>query len=540
VKRLAAILAVVGAGAAAFLFAAASDEDGKRRYEVVFDNAFGLVEGGDLKVGGVRAGRTSGFRLSDDKPPKAIVEVEVTEPGLDDFRADASCEIRPQSLIGEYYVDCQPGSSSRPLPGGRVPVEQTSSGIPVDLVNNIRRRPYRERLRLIIAELGTGLAGRPDDLSEVLRRAHPGLRETTRVLRVLGRQNGIIKTFIRDADTVVGELEARKVDVARFVTEAGEAAEITATRREHLRRSVEKLPRFLDELRPTMARLGELADEQVPLLRDLQTAAPDLDTFLARLGPFARASRPALRSLGAAAEVGSRAFRRGSQEVAELRRLAKDAPPTAKPLRQFLQTFDDRRRAHVKDPRAKASSPPAPDPTAIPTDGEGGFTGFEALANYIFWQGLSINHFDSIGHALVIVGLVNDCANYETGPLTQANAARFEACSQWLGPYQPGVNAPDPTKTATAASGRSRPGRTPARRVGERRGPGEPEAGPLPGQRDISKPQVVLPPALQDLLDRLPELPRTGVPEVDGLLDPSQGGRGEATPEQLLDFLLAP
>ena len=41
------------------------------------------------------------------------------------------------------------------------------------------RRPYRERFRLIITELGTGLAGRPDDLQEVLRRAHPGLRETS-------------------------------------------------------------------------------------------------------------------------------------------------------------------------------------------------------------------------------------------------------------------------------------------------------------------------------------------------------------------------
>ena len=42
---------------------------------------------------------------------KAVVTAEITEPGFGDFREDASCEIKPQSLIGEYYVDCQPGSS---------------------------------------------------------------------------------------------------------------------------------------------------------------------------------------------------------------------------------------------------------------------------------------------------------------------------------------------------------------------------------------------------------------------------------------------
>ena len=97
----------------------------------------------------------------------ALVEAEVTEPGLADLRKDARCEIRPQSLIGEYFVDCQPGTSDERLPdGGRVPVEQTSSTIAIDLVGDIMRRPYRDRFRLIVGELGAGLAGRPGDLSE--------------------------------------------------------------------------------------------------------------------------------------------------------------------------------------------------------------------------------------------------------------------------------------------------------------------------------------------------------------------------------------
>ena len=185
VRRVLVVLAVLGVCAGAFMLAGAADEGSHgKTYRIKFDNAFGLVKGGDFRVGGVNAGQTTDFEVEkkQGEAPKAVVTVEVSKPGFGDFRKDASCEIRPQSLIGEYYVDCQPGKSEERLPDkGIVPVEQTSSTIPTDIVNDIMRRPYRERFRLIVTELGTGLAGRPDDLQEVLRRAHPGLRETSKV-----------------------------------------------------------------------------------------------------------------------------------------------------------------------------------------------------------------------------------------------------------------------------------------------------------------------------------------------------------------------
>jgi virulence factor Mce-like protein len=529
-------LAVVAVCAGAFLLAGASDQkSGAKTYKIMFDNAFGLTQGGDFRVGGVNAGQTTSFEVRKEKgeSPKAVVTAEITQPGFGDFRKDATCDIRPQSLIGEYYVDCQPGKSDERLPnGGIVPVEQTSSTIPTDIVNNIMRRPYRERFRLIITELGTGLAGRPDDLQEVLRRAHPGLRETSKVLRILGDQNEVIKNFIRDSDTVVLALEKNKRDVVRWVRETGDAAEISATRRNELRANLRRFPEFLDELRPTMTRLGELADEQTPLMADLRRAAPDLDTFFTRLGPFAEASRPAVRSLGEAGEVGTRAFREGRQEVAQLRRLAAGAPALAKPLRQFLQTIDDRKRAIENDPRAKETAPPAPDPTAIP--GEGGFTGMEAVWNYFFWQTLSINMLDDTAHILR-AGLQAEphCMEFHNEPPhTPEDHETFERCNSYLGPNQPGIYSPDPLDDGSnpgAASLRAQSGK-PASTLGEERGEGEPEAGPLPGQRDISKPQIVLPPDLQRLLDSLnPRQQR----KLESDAAPSN-------PEQLLDYLLAP
>ena len=123
-------------------------------------------------------------------------------------------------------MDCQPGSSRERLTDEDVvPLRQTEGTIPQDLVNDVLRRPTRERLRLFVASLGTGLAGRPDDIQAVLRRSFPGLRETRKTLRILGDQNRTIKQFITDADTVVTRLESRRGDVTDFIRDSRGAAE---------------------------------------------------------------------------------------------------------------------------------------------------------------------------------------------------------------------------------------------------------------------------------------------------------------------------
>jgi phospholipid/cholesterol/gamma-HCH transport system substrate-binding protein len=463
IRRLGSVLAVllVAAAAALALGAKGGGDDGANTYYLYFDNAFGLTTGGDFKVAGVRAGKTTAFKVEEvHDRPLAKVTAEVTEPGLADLRRDAHCQIRPQSLIGEYFVDCQPGTGSRLPDGGTLPVERTSSTIPIDLVANILRLPYRDRLRLIIGELGAGLAGRPGDLSAVLRRAHPALRETSQTLRILGRQTGTIKKFIGNARTVIGALENRKQDVSRFVREAGNTAEIAASRRDQLGETFRRLPAFLAELEPFMNRLGDLTEAQTPVLRDLQSASGELDTFLTRLRPFATEGTPAFKALGEMSVTGLRAVRKTSDDVKELRKLAKDVPGLAKPLRQFLQTIDDRKRAVEPDPRAAATGPPAGDRTHT-TSRRAGFTGMEAIWNFFYWQALSTNALDDIGHVLRLSIVVNQCGSYQVNPSKEL----LDTCNQFLGPTQPGVTTPDPTRPAgtapVAAAPASKPASTP-------------------------------------------------------------------------------
>ena len=200
---------------------------------------------------------------------------------------------------------------------------------------------------------------------------------------------------------MIGALEARKSDVSRFVREAGR------DRRDHGHAAATTLAAVVP--RParaswasssrTWASSATLATAQQPVLRDLAGRLGDLDTFLTRLRPVRgrRHARPSRRSATPRSWAAAPCAR-ARQEIHELRLLAKDAPGLAKPLRQFLQTIDQRDRAVEPDARAAATDPPAPDKTHI--SGSGGFTGMEAIWNYFYWQALGTNALDDVGHVL--------------------------------------------------------------------------------------------------------------------------------------------
>jgi virulence factor Mce-like protein len=399
-RRLLVIAALLAVVAAAFVSAGAGGE-GPYHVKAIFDNAAFVVKGEDVKVAGVRVGQISDLDVTADN--KAAITLAIEDPAFQDFREDATCKVRPQSLIGEEYVDCVPTGvrqAGEPLPpalkqdadGSRVlPVSNTSASVDLDLIGEALRRPYRERLSIIVAELGTGLAGRGRDLNEVIRRANPALRETDKVLRLLARQNETLEQLAVDSDRIMGPLAREREHVSGFVENAGEVAEATAERREALEAGLQRFPRFLQELRPTMARLGSLADEMTPVVSDLGDAAPRLNTFLRELGPFSRAGVPALEGLGAVAGPGIPALKASLPIIKDLRALNAQLAPVASTLKDVLVSFEKNE-------------------------------GLERLLDYVFFQATAVNGFDTAGHFLRAALLVNVCSQYAIAPVGGCSA----------------------------------------------------------------------------------------------------------------------
>ena len=438
-RRLGSILTLIGVAAAAVALSAPGGGDGgdARRYVVELDNAFGMVLGGDVRVAGVNAGSIVDVDL-DEQTLKALIEVEIDEDGFGSLREDTTCETRPQSPLGEYFLDCDPGTSDREIPdGGRIAVESTTSTIPPDLVQNTMRRPYSERFRLVINEFGVGLAGRPEDLNDAIRRGVPALRQTARVLAILADHDRVIRDLVGDADRVIGKLAANRRNVGRFVDEAEDTSSASAERADDIAQNFQKLPTFVRELRPTMAALEEAAVEQRPVLVDLSAAAEDLERFLDNSGEFAEVARPSIRALGEAAPIGREAVRAALPNTRELRRYAEPTTDLAPNLRITLEDFANPDRAVEPDPRSPR--------------GGSGYSGLESLLRYIFSQSLTINGFDEFGHMVRAAVFTDDCSAYMDAERAKAEPELVERCNSWLGPNQPGINQPDPSPPAPEA-----------------------------------------------------------------------------------------
>ena len=267
-------------------------------YKIEFQNAFGLVTGADFKVAGVPAGTIKAINL-DQKTLNAVVTIQVSRAGFGQFHQDAICESRPQSLIGEYFVDCNPGSSGPVLKAGAtIPVSHTQSTIPADLLQDIMRLPYRQRFTLIVNELGAAAAARSGDIQAALHRAVPALDETDNLLNLLANDSTTLQTLTKDSNSVITALANNSKNVNKFIDVAGKTAADTSTQQANLRTSLQRLPGLLEQLKPTIGQLGTTVTTNEPVLQNLNQASGQIDRLLTDLPAFSKSAKPAHQVAG--------------------------------------------------------------------------------------------------------------------------------------------------------------------------------------------------------------------------------------------------
>jgi virulence factor Mce-like protein len=403
-----AITLVLVAVPLVLVFGIGAGGGGSSTYKVraVFDFVR-AVPGEDVKVAGAKVGKIESLHVTPDN--KAAVVLDINKAGFSPFHRDAHCTIRPQSLIGETFAECSPGSANAPvLPAIKrgegkgqhlLTVQHTSSPVDIDEINDIMREPTRDRLAILINEFGTALAGRGKDLNAAIHRANPALRDTDKVLAILANQNRTLADLAKNSDQVLAPLANKRQQVADFIVQANRTAQATAERRADISAGIQRFPAFLRQLKPTLSDLGALSDEMTPVITDLGRAAPGLNRFIIELGPFSKASIPAIKSLGKATDVGTPALVASKPIATDLAQLATNADPVSKNLDALTKSL-----------------------TAT--------GGINRLMDYIFFQMQAINGFDGISHYLRAGLILNACSTYATKVVAPDCRATFDKVQQ--------------------------------------------------------------------------------------------------------------
>jgi hypothetical protein len=168
---------------------------------------------------------------------------------------------------------------------------------------------------------------------------------------------------------------------------------------------------------------------------NLNSAASQLHRLFTDLPAFSTSAVPAIKSLGQASITGKAAVQAAGPTVQALNQFAKPTPELSQNLAIVLHDLDDRSRAVEPDSRSPGGK---------------GYTGLEALLQYVFNQTLAINTFGPFGHLLAVDSFVDTkCSPYAT-PATIALSLKqfgpsYRQCYAWLGSNQPGVNETDPS-----------------------------------------------------------------------------------------------
>jgi ABC-type transporter Mla subunit MlaD len=305
------VLAAAGVLAAVAL-GAGGPSGSTTRFDVIFDDARGLIGGQLVKIAGAKAGTIENVVVTPDF--KARIEASV-DSRFTPFHQDATCTIRPEGLIAENYVDCDPGTANSPplqASAGQPPtVPVTNTTEPVSLLDlfNIFNLPTRERFQVIVNELGIGTSARGQDFNDVLRRANPALALARQAISILARQRAQLATIIDATNTIASQGASHTANVQSFLDRAAGLSTLTAAHRDSLSLTINRLPGLLAAAQPALQQLDIVAVQGTPLVQQIQASVPGLNRVANDLGPFGAVAKPGLTKLGQALQQAIPAIR---------------------------------------------------------------------------------------------------------------------------------------------------------------------------------------------------------------------------------------
>ncbi len=391
-------LGVAVVAGAILLATAAGGSSGGYAVRAIFDDAANIVPSEDVKIDGVKVGTVGS--VTPTPIGKAAVVLNIDNPGFQDFRADASCVIEPQALIGEKFVDClptQPRPEGTPLPpplhqipAGRegagqwyLPVTNTSSPIDQDLLNDINHLPENQRLTIIINELGAGLAGRGSDLNAVLHRSNPALHELEKVFGILASENKVLGDLAVEGDRSLVPIARDRRQFAEFFAQANTVSTATARHRARARRKPARTsPSSCASSVPPQTARPASPTQATPTFTDLGVAAPGINRTFESLRPFSNSSTQFFQSLGKTSKVTGPALVATQPFLRQLETLGGAVKPFASNFAELLSSF-----------RSTG--------------------GLERLLDFIFLGTNSANGYNSLGHFVRTVGVGKLCSVYK-------------------------------------------------------------------------------------------------------------------------------
>jgi phospholipid/cholesterol/gamma-HCH transport system substrate-binding protein len=258
------------------------------RYELKasFSDSEGLPTKQPVLVHGVEVGKVVAIDF-DHATSKATVTFTVGDE-LDAVHSDATVSIGERTLLGDPFLNLDPGSPNAPeLPsGGDV---RALDSVDFDEAFDFLDAKGRDHLGNTLSTLGqaTEDPNAGGDLNATTGELSRTIAELRDLTDALHGQEDEITGLVTDTATVVTTLGDREEALRRIVGSGRATLDALATNTESISSAVDQLPGVLDTGIQALQGGRPLLREAQPLLAKLRDAAPDLAPAISDLGPLA-------------------------------------------------------------------------------------------------------------------------------------------------------------------------------------------------------------------------------------------------------------
>ncbi len=278
-----------------------------------------MADHADVMEAGVDVGTVTGIRLSGDT---AELTLSIAAKYAPVYR-DGQIQIRSKTLLGEGYVDLQPGdpSSGALKSGGTLPSEAPEE-IQLDNALATFTPAHRKDFQAILDDLDRGLANQGTQLNGFLGNGADLVDDAQPVTTVLAADQQQVATLIQQFGTVADSLGQRATAIQHLVTAAKTASAAVAARDTALRRTFAEAPAFIAQAAKTATKLGRFSHQATPVVGELQAATTDLLPAISELKPASAEAITVLHDLTPFAQAATATATRLRNEAPELNALS--------------------------------------------------------------------------------------------------------------------------------------------------------------------------------------------------------------------------
>lgn len=306
----------------------------RKAVKAAFDDVGGLIEGDDVRIASSRVGYVEDITIENGRAV-ALLQIDDENTAIYRNASAATASVGARSALGQKFVDLDPGSpDAGELPPGKViPKRETRGAQEISELFNVFDPRTRKAAGSTLRELGGGLAGRHQDLRDMLGTAPTMLPALGTVSDSLAARNGAdLTAMLTSAERLAGRFAGREQEIADLTRQLGTTMDaVAADGGSRIAEILERSPRALDEATTALAALSRpLADAETGLrtMRPGATALGDATEDLR--GVF----REGMEPLGKVPGVADKA----TPAVGDLTHVFTDARPMAS---QLVDTTDD-------------------------------------------------------------------------------------------------------------------------------------------------------------------------------------------------------